>query len=215
MNIYVMCFLIALCIVSFTVALLLKYKEERLKKQLEQHIKSLSKDDFNIVNEIKSGAVNVYHDPENSSKRGDGIEFTNRKLDLDGEIKVGMVLPLYSIRCSNDDILTACKWNEITGVNTHIRISERQYSEYLDLVEGCDIAATTSFYMEIKLSDKDVIALIDKWNKHYSKTDIVTKYEFERYNVLNLITDMKPFSDEEISDLIDKIKDRMIEILHI
>ncbi len=205
-----MCFLFALCIVFMSISLLLECRKHKLKKQLEQKIKLLSKDDFNIINETKSGVVNVYL--EKSSKRGDGIEFTNRKLDLDGEIKVGMVLPLHSICCSNDDILTACKWNETIGVNTHLKISEQQYSEYLDLVEGCDIVATTSFYMEINLSNKDVIALIDKWNKHY-ESYIVTKYVFERYNILNLITDMQPFSDNEISDLIDKIKDRMVKLL--
>lgn len=44
--------------------------------------------------------------------------------------------------------------------------------------------------------------------------DIYTKYEFERYNVLNLVTNMQPFSEDEIDSIIDKIKDRMVERLN-
>lgn len=209
MNVYILCSIIFLLTI-FSIILLLEYTERKLKKKLEQQIESLNKDDFDIINETKTGALYIY--PENSQNRGGGIEFVNRKLDLDGNIKVGIAVPLNSILVMNDDCI-ANDWNEIIGVNTHLRISEQQYSKYLDLVKGCDVTSTTSFYLDIKLSNAKVISRINKCNEWFG-TKIVTQYRFERYNVLNLITDMQPFSDDEISDLINKIKDRMIERLH-
>lgn len=92
-------------------------------------------------------------------------------------------------------------------------ITEQQYKEYLNLVKDCSSVSTTSYFLKIELQNSDVISLITKWNKRMGH-DIYTKYEFERYNVLNLVTNMQPFSEDEIDSIIDKIKDRMIERLN-
>lgn len=208
--------LLVILIIVFIIALILTIvitlSKEKLREHLADIISSLDKDDFDIINETKIGALDIY--PEKSQNKGGGIEFVNRELELDGNIKVGIAVPLNSVHLFNDDCVAAHDLNEIIGVNTHLRVSEQQYSKYLDLVKGCDVTSTISFYLDIKLSNANVIALIGKWNKRYATSDIITQYMFERYNVLNLITDMQPFSDDEISDLINKIKDRMIERLH-
>ncbi len=204
----IMC-LITLLVFS-GIFIFLVYLEDKLRKQIEYLIKSLDKEDFNIINETKIGAVKIY--PESPDKHGGGIEFVNRKLDLDGNVRIGIDVPYHSIHLANDDFCKSSEWNEAIGINSMLRISEQQYSEYLDLVKDCDIVSTTSFYLEIELSNSDVISRINKLNKYYGGR-CTTKYMFERYNVLNLITDMQPFSDEEVSELIDKIKDRMIERL--
>lgn len=198
-------------LIIFSIIFLLEYIDYKIKEKVKQQIESLNKDDFDIINETQIGALDIYS--ENSKNRGGGIEFVNRKLDLDRNIKVCISVPLNSVHLFNEDCVAANDWNEIIGVNTDLRISEQQYSKYLDLVKGCDVTSTTSFYLDIKLSNANVIALIDKWSK-WCGTKIVTQYMFERYNVLNLITDMQPFNDDKISNLIDKIKDRMIERLH-
>lgn len=207
-------FMVVICLFIFFgilgILTILFYSENELTKQIKHLIKSLDKEDFNIINETKIGAVKVY--PESPDKHGGGIEFVNRKLDLDGNVRIGIDVPSHSIHLANDDFCKSSEWNEAIGINSMLRISEQQYSEYLDLVKDCDIVSTTSFYLEIELSNSDVISRINKLNKYYGGR-CTTKYMFERYNVLNLITDMQPFSDEEISDLIDKIKDRMIERL--
>lgn len=73
--------------------------------------------------------------------------------------------------------------------------------------------STTSYFLKIELQNSDVISLISKWNK-LSTYDVFTEYRFERYNVLNLVTNMQPFSEDEIDSIIDKIKDRMVERLN-
>ena len=210
MNIVLIVMIVMVIIMVIIVSLVI-LSERKLKVQIEQQIKSLDKEDFNIIKETKTGVVKVY--PDSSKIHGDGIELVNRKLDLDGNIKIGIDVPFHSIHFFNDDC-KADEWNRAISINSILRISEHQYNEYLDMSKGCDIVSTNSFYLEIELVNTDVISLINKWNKCYDNCYIFTKYMFERYNVLNLITDMQTFSDDEIDDLINKIKNRIIERLN-
>ncbi len=203
--------MVIVMVITGGLAINLSLFERKLKVQIEQQIKSLDKEDFNIIKETKIGVVKVY--PDSSKIHGDGVELVNRKLDLDGNIKFGIDVPFHSIHFFNDDC-KADEWNRAISINSILRISEHQYNEYIDMIKGCDIVSTNSFYLEIELVNTDVISLINKWNKYYGDCYIFTKYMFERYNVLNLITDMQTFSDDEIDDLINKIKNRIIERLN-
>lgn len=205
--------LIVACVyvIGFLILLIVFLICNNKKKHIESMIKSLGKYDFTIENEIREGRVRAY--PEDIKKHGDGIEYVNKTLDLDGSVKFGIDIPLTSISLYNDDLNKACEWIKEMGGKTRLMISNEQYSEYLDLVNDCNVVTTQSFYLKIKLSNENVNTQINKWNVFNFNCHIITEYKFERYNVLNLVTDMKPFSDEEVDELIDKIKERMIERL--
>lgn len=182
-----------------------RYKRKEMRTKIELIIKSLDKYDFNIISEIKTGAVNISQD----ILKKYGIGYLSKRLDLSGETKVEIQIPVHSVEVDYIDYY--CKNN--MGMPESVWITEQQYKEYLNLVKDCSSVSTTSYFLKIELQNSDAISLITKWNKRMGH-DIYTKYEFERYNVLNFVTNMQPFSEDEIDSIIDKIKDIMVERLN-
>ena len=175
------------------------FKKKKMKVKIRDLIELLDKGDFNIISETITGVAYI---SQNVSEK---------RLELSGETKVKINIPNHSVYvfCGDYD----SKLSDV-GMPESVWITEQQYSEYLDLVKGCNSVSTTSYFLKIKLQNPDVISLIRKWN-NLSEYDVFTEYRFERYNVLNLVTNMQPFSEEEIDSIIDKIKDRMIARLHL
>lgn len=161
-------------------------------------IKSIGKNDFNIVTENKKGEVAISQD--------NGICYFAKTLELSGDTKIGMKIPNHSLILKNSDDEAD---NFYTGMPTEIWISEQQYKDYLDLIKDCDRVSTNSYFLKIELKNTDIISLLKE-----CRLIVYIEYQFERYDVLNLVTNMQPFSKEEIDSIIDKIKDRMIERLN-
>lgn len=164
------------------------FKKKKMKVKMRDLIKSLGKDDFNIVSEHKNGVVNISQD--------DGLCCFSKKLELSGETKIGMQLPQYSLLMENRDYNPERFCNNTPTV---IWITEQQYKDYLDLIKDFDKVATDSFFLKIELKNTDVISSI-KNGTHVP----------ERYNVLNLVTNIQPFSEKEIDLIIDEMKERII-----
>lgn len=195
------CFVLLVAVLS----LYKRYKLKEMRNKIELVLKSLDKYDFNIISETKTGAVNISQD----ILKKYGIGYLSKRLDLSGETKVEIQIPVHSVEVCYIDYY----FKNNMGMPESVWITEQQYKEYLNLVKDCSSVSTTSYFLKIELQNSDVISLITKWNK-WMGNDIYTKYEFERYNVLNLVTNMQPFSEDEIDSIIDKIKDRMVERLN-
>lgn len=203
-------FLIGIILCLILGIILFLHKRKEMQTKIEMVIKSLDKDDFNIISETITGVADI---SQNVSKYGEygSIGYLSKSLELSGETKVKINIPNHSVYvcCGDYDF----KLSDV-GMPESVWITEQQYSEYLNLVKDCNSVSTTSYFLKIELQNPDVISLIRKWN-NLSEYDVFTEYRFERYNVLNLVTNMQPFSEWEIDSIIDKIKDRMIERLHL
>ncbi len=185
---------------------------KKLQTQIETNIKSLSLEDFDIVSGTTIGTVDIspyFSERYVGNENTNAVKCRSKKLNLSGKAEILVTLPDNSISIENRDFLRA-----IFPCLESIWISEKQYTEFMDLTKGYNKVSTTSYFLKIKLKNKDVISLIKRWNKQSERGYIVTEYQFERYNVLNIVTDMKPFSDKEINMISEKIKSRMIERLH-
>lgn len=192
-----------------------KMKLKTIGKELIPEIQSLTRQDFDVYTQTKTAYVSI----QKTGRRGENGEW--RRRTLDGNVEVFVFVPNHTNLYRNTD-MNAHEWNEALGLGVNAEgmyVSEQEYKKFCEITKGFSDIETDSLTLQITLSNKKVLSLIKKWNEIADTSWACTSlqspphYFFERFEFLNLIPEVKPFSDEEIRFLIDNIKRSMIEAI--